>query len=101
MFSKERFGARTSGPFAAASPGPAEGAAGEQTGAAAPGPQVLLGRGARRGRDGSRRDRDSDRDRDSPGLLPGGRPGLPYSVPASELNSASAARQDREESVLG
>lgn len=43
MFSKERFGAGTSGPFAAASPGPAEGAAGEQT--AAPGPQVLLGGG--------------------------------------------------------
>uniref|UniRef100_A0A8C0ZI31 Erythrocyte membrane protein band 4.1 like 2 n=1 Tax=Cyanistes caeruleus TaxID=156563 RepID=A0A8C0ZI31_CYACU len=40
LFSKERFGAGTSGPFAAASPGPAEGAAGEQTGAAAPGPQV-------------------------------------------------------------
>ncbi|XP_033368682.1 band 4.1-like protein 2 isoform X10 [Parus major] len=39
LFSKERFGAGTSGPFAAASPGPAEGAAGEQTGAAAPGPQ--------------------------------------------------------------
>ncbi|XP_039916365.1 band 4.1-like protein 2 isoform X8 [Hirundo rustica] len=37
LFSKERFGAGTSGPFAAASPGPAEGAAGEQT--AAPGPQ--------------------------------------------------------------
>lgn len=68
MFSKERFGAGTSGPFAAASPGPAEGAAGEQT--AAPGPQVLLGRGAgaRRGRDGSRRDRDRDSDRS--GLLP-------------------------------
>lgn len=47
MFSKERFGAGTSGPFAAASPGPAEGAAGEQTGAAAAAPpQVLLGRGA-------------------------------------------------------
>ncbi|XP_039563728.1 band 4.1-like protein 2 isoform X7 [Passer montanus] len=39
LFSKERFGAGTSGPFAAASPGPAEGAAGEQTGAAAPRPQ--------------------------------------------------------------
>ncbi|XP_066035284.1 band 4.1-like protein 2 isoform X9 [Chamaea fasciata] len=37
LFSKERFGAGTSWPFAAASPGPAEGAAGEQT--AAPGPQ--------------------------------------------------------------
>ncbi|XP_066171484.1 band 4.1-like protein 2 isoform X9 [Sylvia atricapilla] len=37
LFSKERFGAGTSGPVAAASPGPAEGAAGEQT--AAPGPQ--------------------------------------------------------------
>ncbi|XP_063246075.1 band 4.1-like protein 2 isoform X1 [Prinia subflava] len=36
LFSKERFGAGTSGPFAA-SPGPAEGAAGEPT--AAPGPQ--------------------------------------------------------------
>lgn len=46
MFSKERLGAGTSGPFAAASPGPAEGAAGEQTGAAAAAPpQVLLGRG--------------------------------------------------------
>ncbi|XP_068866875.1 band 4.1-like protein 2 isoform X7 [Aphelocoma coerulescens] len=38
LFSKERFGAGTSGPFAAASPGPAEGAAGEQTGAAAAAP---------------------------------------------------------------
>ncbi|XP_017933447.1 band 4.1-like protein 2 isoform X7 [Manacus vitellinus] len=42
LFSKEGFGASTRGPFAAASPGPAEGAAGEQTGAsaaAAPPPQ--------------------------------------------------------------
>ncbi|XP_051648466.1 band 4.1-like protein 2 isoform X1 [Manacus candei] len=42
LFSKEGFGACTRGPFAAASPGPAEGAAGEQTGAsaaAAPPPQ--------------------------------------------------------------
>ncbi|XP_027546938.1 band 4.1-like protein 2 isoform X7 [Neopelma chrysocephalum] len=42
LFSKEGFGATTRGPFAAASPGPAEGAAGEQTGAsaaAAPPPQ--------------------------------------------------------------
>ncbi|XP_041872474.1 band 4.1-like protein 2 isoform X2 [Corvus kubaryi] len=38
LFSKERFGAGTSGPFAAASPGPAEGAAREQTGAAAAAP---------------------------------------------------------------
>ncbi|KAM4785156.1 band 4.1-like protein 2 isoform 15-T16 [Cyanocitta cristata] len=38
LFSKERLGAGTSGPFAAASPGPAEGAAGEQTGAAAAAP---------------------------------------------------------------
>ncbi|CAN8204161.1 unnamed protein product [Coccothraustes coccothraustes] len=44
LFSKERFGAGTSGPFAAASPGPAEGAAGEQTGAAAPGPQTHASR---------------------------------------------------------
>ncbi|XP_027736387.1 band 4.1-like protein 2 isoform X6 [Empidonax traillii] len=35
LFSKEGFGASTRGPFAAASPGPAEGAAGEQTGASA------------------------------------------------------------------
>ncbi|KAM6406929.1 band 4.1-like protein 2 isoform 1-T2 [Pluvialis apricaria] len=40
LFSKEGFGAGTGGPFAAASPGPAEGAAGEETAAAAaPPPQ--------------------------------------------------------------
>ncbi|XP_064505555.1 band 4.1-like protein 2 isoform X8 [Pseudopipra pipra] len=40
LFSKEGFGASNRGPFAAASPGPAEGAAGEQTSAAAaPPPQ--------------------------------------------------------------
>lgn len=90
MFSKERLGAGTSGPFAAASPGPAEGAAGEQTGAAAAAPpQVLLGRGAGTGPGAGGCSRAS-----RPALER--RAGLPQSL-ALPLQHAT----NREEPVLG